>query len=163
MKKNIFLYAILLFVLAITSSYAQSTSTINLSKITFSTGRCNGTCPIINLEIDSAKNIIVTRVYFKNKKGDVDSLYSGSFKGELSKKDYNKLIKLLQTCDINTLEFPKLRIYDKAITSIAVYYNGKIKKLTSASPPAKAKELIAFLDIVANDTALQRANEKSNN
>jgi hypothetical protein len=144
MKTTKFLCTMLLLIFAISTIKAQSKYKINLSKIIFSSGRCNGTCPNIDLEIDSAKNIFVTREYYKNRKGDVDSLHSGSFKGKLSQTKYKKLIELLQNCDINTLEFPKLRIYDKAYKTITIYYNGKKKNLSSPEPPKKVEDLIVF-------------------
>jgi Domain of unknown function (DUF6438) len=160
-KKNKILVGVLLLIFSVSFCNAQLRYEINLSKIIFSSSRCNGTCPDVNLEIDSAKNIFVSREYYKNK-SEVDSTFTGNFKGNLSTKNYKKLIYLLQACDINTLEFPKVNIYDVVYTTITVFYNGKKKSLSSASPPNKAKDLIAFLRTLADDNTLKRTIGKSN-
>ena len=123
MTKTKFLF--ILFCLA-TVSYckAQSKEKIDLSKIIFHSSRCNGTCPRIDLEIDSSKNLFIDREYFKTK-SETDQRYSGQFKGILIEEDYNKLIKFLQDCNLNTLKFPNSDLMDGVEITIIVYYNGK--------------------------------------
>ena len=103
---------------------SQSHDKIDLSKIIFHLSRCNGACPRIELEIDSSKKLFVDREYFKTK-SETDPRYSGRFKGILTEDEFNKLVKLLQDCDLKTLKFPNSDLMDIVIVTIIVYYNGQ--------------------------------------
>jgi Domain of unknown function (DUF6438) len=158
MTKIKFLFTILSLMMTLSFCNAQSSNKLNLSKIIFHLSRCNGTCPKIDLEIDSAKNVYVSREYFKSK-SETDKTYSGQFKGNLSQKDYNKLLKLLQSSNIDTLTFPSTTMVDVSETTIIVYYNEKRKYLKSSETPAIAKNLIIFLKSVGNNKKLKRTKE----
>ena len=151
----------LCLILALSSCEAQTKDKINLSKIIFHSSRCNGTCPRIDLEIDSSKNLFVDREYFKTK-SETDKRFSGQFKGVLSQADYNKLFGLLQNSNIDTLKFQKSDLMDGVNITIIVYYNGQRKYLTSPEPPKEANDLIEFLTLLGNNKKLQRTNETKN-
>lgn len=158
MTKTKFLYTILCLTIAMSSCKDQSKGKLNLSKIIFHSSRCNGTCPRIDLEIDSSKNLFVDREYFKTK-SETDQRFSGQFKGVLSQEDYNKLLELLQSCNIDALKFPNSDLMDGVETTIIIYYNGQRKYLKSPEPPSIAKDLILFLKSIGDNKKLQRTNE----
>ncbi|MBG9378411.1 hypothetical protein I5907_19390 [Panacibacter sp. DH6] len=130
-------------------------------KIIFHSSRCNGDCPKLDLEIDSSKNLFVSRQYFKHK-DEIKTPYSGQFQGTLIETDYNKLIGLLQNCNLDTLKFPDITCCDAVITTIIVYYNGQRKYLKSMTPPNEANDLIEFLTLLGDNKKLQRTNETKN-
>lgn len=133
-------------------------SQFHLSKIIYHLSRCNGTCPQLDLQVDSSRNFFVNREYFKTK-SETDSTFSGQFKGQLTQEDYNKLIALLEASHLDTLTFTESGIMDVAKTTFIVYYNGQRKELKSARPPAEATPLITFLKTIAENKELQKTSE----
>lgn len=158
MTKIKFLLALLCLTLPFLDSKAQTKDKINLSKIVFHLSRCNGTCPRIDLEIDSSKNLYVDREYFKTK-SETDTRFSGQFKGVLSQQDYDKLLELLLSANIDQLEFPKSGLMDTVEKTIIVYYNGQRKYLKSPEPPKEANNLIDFLTSLGNNKKLKRTKD----
>ena len=137
---------------------AQTIEKIHLTKIIFHSSRCNGMCPIIDLVIDSNRNIFVTREYYKTK-SNIDNRYSGQFSGSLNQSNYHKLIELLQNCNLDTLQFPDITCCDGPVTTIIVYYNGQRKYFKSMTPPKIAIDLISFLKTIGNDKKLIKTTE----
>jgi hypothetical protein len=129
-----------------------------LSKIVYHLSRCNGTCPSIDLEIDSNKAVYVNREFYKTK-SDIDSTTSGRFKGTLSQEQDIQLMEVLKKSNLDSLEFAPVGITDVSETTIIVYYNGKRKYLKSARPPAAANDLITLLKSIGGDKGLQRTND----
>jgi len=129
-----------------------------LTKIIFHSSRCYGTCTTIDLEIDSNKNIFVNRAYYKTI-SKIDKRFSGRFSGILEQAKYNKLIELLQNCDLDTLQFPDITWFDAPITTLIVYYNGQRKYFKSMTPPKVVNELILFLKAISNDKKLIKTDE----
>ena len=78
MAKVKFAFFYLCLTFAFCFSEAQTVDKIQLDKIIFHSSRCNGTCPSIDLEIDSSKNIFVNREYYKSK-SNIDIRFSGLF------------------------------------------------------------------------------------
>ena len=129
-----------------------------LSKIVYRLSRCNGTCPSIDLEIDSNKAVYVNREFYKTK-SDLDSANSGRFKGTLTQEQDIQLMEVLKKSNLDSLEFAQVGITDVSETTIIVYYNGKRKYLKSARPPAAANDLITLLKSIGGDKGLQRTEE----
>jgi hypothetical protein len=137
---------------------AQPADEFKVSKVVYHLSRCNGTCPSMDLEIDSNKNIYVNREFYKTK-GLVDSANSGTFKGKLTAAQADQLKAVLKKSNIDSLEFAPVGITDVSETTIIVYYNGKRKYLKSARPPQAANDIITFLKSVGNDKGLERTTE----
>jgi len=129
-----------------------------VTKVIYHLGRCNGMCPSIDLEIDSARAVYVNREFYKTK-SEVDSANSGRFKGTLTIEQDKNLIAVLKKSNLDSLEFAPAGISDVSETTIIVYYNGKRKYLKSARPPAVANDLITLLKSIANDKVLVRTTE----
>lgn len=113
-------------------------------KLIYHSSRCYGTCPQIDLEIDSNLNIALKREFWK-RKGVRDKRMSGSFKGKIKSGVYNNLVAHLIACDYINLKFPPILCCDAVITTIIVYANGKRTILESMTPPENAQKLISFL------------------
>ena len=129
-----------------------------LSKLVYHASRCNGSCPSIDLEIDSSKAVYVNREFYKTK-SEMDSANSGRFKGTLTQEQDIKLMEVLKKSNLDSLEFAPVGITDVSETTIIIYYNGKRKYLKSARPPAAANDLITLLKLIAGDKGLQRTDE----
>jgi len=137
---------------------AKTANGLKLSKLVYHLSRCNGSCPSIDLEIDSNKTIYVNREFYKTK-SELDSANSGRFKGSLTQEQNTKLVEVLKKSNLDSLEFVPVGIADVPETTIIVYYNGKRKYLKSARPPAVANDLITLLKAIGNDKALERTTE----
>src|ERR1700743_1477205 len=74
-------------------------------KIIYHSGHCNGTCPQIDLEIDSNGVILLKRDIW-SKKGVTDPRKSGNFKGKIDPETYFGLCTRLFASDYAHLEFP---------------------------------------------------------
>ena len=129
-----------------------------LSKLVYHVSRCNGTCPSIDLEIDSNKAVYVNREFYKTK-SDIDSANSGRFKGTLTQEQDIQLMETLKKSNLDSLGFAPVGITDVSETTIIIYYNGKRKYLKSARPPAAANDLITLLKSIGGDKGLQRTDE----
>ena len=129
-----------------------------VGKVVYHLSRCNGSCPSMDLEIDSARNVYVNREFYKSK-SEMDSAKSGTFKGKLTAAQDTQLVEVLKKSNLDSLEFPPVGITDVSETTIIVYYNGKRKLLTSPRPPQEANDLIVFLKSVGNDSTLVRTTE----
>jgi hypothetical protein len=130
-----------------------------LLKLVYHLSRCNGTCPSIDLQIDSNKAVYVNREFYKTK-SLVDSANSGRFKGTLTQEQHKALIDVLKKINLDSLEFAPVGIADIPETTIIVYYNGKRKYLKSARPPVVANDLITLLKAIGNDKGLERTTEE---
>lgn len=129
-----------------------------VGKVIYHLSRCNGSCPAIDLEIDSARNVYVNREFYKSK-SEMDSVNSGTFKGKLTAAQDTQLVEVMKKSNLDSLQFLEVGITDVSETTIIVYYNGKRKHLTSARPPQEANDMITFLKSVASDSTLQRTTE----
>ena len=161
MTKLEYFLSIFFLTILLNSCNSQKADKINLSKIILHSSRCNGDCPKIDLIIDSSKEVYVIRKYFKEK-NEIQTPYSGLFKGKLLEKDYNKLLGLLQTSNLDTLKFPDITCCDGIITTIILYYNGQRKYFKSMNPPNEAKALIDFLLSIGNNKDLRITTEIKN-
>ena len=128
-------------------------------KIIYHSSHCYGTCPKIDLEIDSNLCIILKREFWKAK-GVNDRHGSGNFKGKITPKVYFDLVANLITCDYINLKFPPILCCDGVITTIIVYANGKKTILESMTPPEKARKLISFLYDLGTQLAIPLTTEE---
>jgi len=134
--------------------------TISFEKIIYHTTICFGTCPIIDLEIDSNKNVYLSGEFYKEGYLGIDSIKSGQFVGVLSDSLYNELLNILKTCNLRTLNFREADCCDGPITTLIIYYNGQRKYLKSMFPPTIADKLINFMYLLRDRAILTRTDEK---
>lgn len=127
---------------------------INFEKVIFHSTRCYGTCPIIALEIDKDRNIYLDIKHYS------DSSKNGQFEGKLTQKEYNSLLKILETSNIKSWEFPEIMGADAPIRTIILYYNGIRKYFKSMFPPTVSYELIGFLRNITDSPQLIKTNIK---
>ena len=125
--------------------HAQTTTKyLTLEKIIYHSSHCNGTCPVIDMEIDSNYNVCLHREIWTGK-GEPDKYRSGNFKGKIDPHAYFNLSAALISSNYVNLKFPPIYCCDGAITTIIVYANGKRTRLSSMLPPREADQLIEFL------------------
>ena len=122
----------------------SSNEQLTVEKIIYHSSHCNGTCPQIDLEIDSNGNIFLKREFWKGK-GVTDKHRSGNIEGKIGPKTYFNLVANLIASDFTSLKFPPIFCCDGIITTIIIYANGKRTILKSMTPPEKARKLISAL------------------
>ena len=115
-----------------------------LQKIIFHSSACFGSCPKIDLQLDSNLHLYVNRQFYKGKATPVKE-YSGSFTGTINSAEYQQLKDILKRADYNNLNFPDVTCCDGPIKTVIIYADGKRKYLKSMTPPAEANELINWL------------------
>ena len=123
------------------------------------TTTCYGTCPKIDLEIDSNRNIYLSGEFYKAY-GLIDTAMSGKFVGKLTDTLYNELINILKTSNLRSLYFPEAEGMDGSTKTLIIYYNGQRKYLKSMFPPTIAERLILFLYRIRKIAVMTRTNEK---
>ncbi len=157
--KQYALTAILIFTCCFSWAQTKANDKMNFEKIVFHSSRCNGTCPQIDFQIDSKKNIVIDRVFYKTK-STIDNSKTGKFKGSLDNKTYNKLLQMLKKSDFENLKFPDVDCCDGVVTTIIIYSNNKRTYLKSMTPPDEAKELISFLHQLGANYKLKKTKGK---
>src|SRR6187399_743486 len=128
-------------------------------KIIFHTTRCFGSCPVIDMEIDSKRRVVIHRAIYKGK-SQIDKKTSGNFKGKLDLKTYRELIDTLKASDYTHLKFPAEFCCDAPVVSIIVYANGQRTEMASMFPPQEAQHLVAFLRGLGLSSKFPRTTEK---
>lgn len=121
--------------------------------ITFYSSVCNGSCPDITMSIDSRKTVQLIRQIF-TRKGVVDQGRSGAFKGELSQRDFDKLIALIREIDWDRLDWPSVMCCDLPVKTIMLGINGQSRNFRSMKWPAEANKLIDFLTQLGTNVEL---------
>jgi len=111
---------------------------------TFYASPCNGTCSDISMNIYGDKKIEISRAMYKSK-GVKDTKLTGNYKGELTNKEFNKLISLYNQINWDTLTFPDVKCCDKQIITYLITLKGKMKVFKSMEPPACSLKLTEFL------------------
>lgn len=159
------LILILIFVLT-QFGCGKKANDIKFEKIIYHSSGCFGTCPTYHLEVLNDKNIklYAETVYsggrFTERMEDVEKM--GYFVGELDNKTYEKLIKEINTIDIENLTFGEANCCDASLKTVIIYYNGKRKYLQSMFPPKNAQNLISILIEICKSSNLKRTSEKFN-
>ena len=148
----------LLFIFLLASSAATNAQS-PFQKIVFHASRCFGTCPQIDLQLDSNRNIYVNRQFFTSK-GEQDKVHSGQFTGVLDNAAYKQLVKILAASDIEHWSFPDIDCCDGAITTLIIYRNNKRTYLKSMTPPQESAALISFLSKIGQSPDLSRTFEQ---
>jgi hypothetical protein len=130
-------------------------------KIIFHTSTCYGSCPEINLEIDSNRDIKISSAFFKSiSEFEKDKNRSGNFIGKLDLKTYEELIKLIIQSKITTLNREDKNLCcDGAVKTIITYFNGKRSYVKEMFEPRVLGELISFLYSIDTKIELKRTSE----
>ncbi|MEI9945886.1 MAG: DUF6438 domain-containing protein [Chitinophagaceae bacterium] len=137
---------------------SESITKMQFEKIIFHSSRCYGSCPQIDFQVDSTRNIFINRKYFKSK-SEEDKSKSGSFKGVLDIDTYNDLLQILEKSDYTNLKFPDITCCDGVITTIIIYSNNKRTYLKSMTPPKESSALIAFLHKLGTESELTKISD----
>lgn len=149
------------FAFLILISCAPKNDTYNFEKIIFHSSRCFGSCPIINLQVNKDKSILLSRT--KNETmskivTDINYNEFDYFKGTLSDKIYNQLIsELVKTKD---LKFDSQNCCDAPLKTMIIYQGGKRKEIETMFPPEEADNLISILYKISELENLTKVTEK---
>lgn|SRR5690606_11053736 len=106
----------------------SSTANHKIEKIEYSTTMCFGTCPVFSLTINSDKNAEWNaEKYNKINNKEVN----GKFHSKITKKQYNKLIGLLNSIDLEKLKDEyEVNWTDLQSSTLKITYdNGKVKSI----------------------------------
>lgn len=158
MKYLLYAFAGLFFMEGVAScqhSTRDAKDKFDFGILTYYTTACNGTCPVITMELTSSNQVQLIRTIYK-KKGVVDTVNSGGFKGSLKENDYNKVVELLGKINWDSISFPDVQCCDRPVVSIILSYNNTDKRFRSMNPPAEARELINFLNDFLSHVSLPR-------
>ena len=138
--------------------------TFMFDKLVFHTSSCFGSCPIINLEIASDRNIKINRSYIKDRtESSKDFEKSENFIGKIPEIEFKKLIELIIKSKITTLKDTKdnnMFCCDGAIKTIIVYHNGKRNYFKAMFEPKMVSELIKFLYQIGGKTEMEKASKE---
>ena len=136
-------------------------SNLKFEKIVFHTTECFGTCSVYHLQVDRSKSFkLHAPIVYSNKGFQSDTALQGYFTGQLSDTLYNKLMKALQTSNLQTLRMRSALCCDGSISTIIVYFNGQRKYYKIMFPPTIANNLIATLYQVCQNSNGTKTNEK---
>lgn len=140
----------------LTNSIAQE---IKFEKIIYHSSLCFGSCPVIDLQIDSNKNILLRRevVSFK-RNNETPSLKK--YNGFLTQPEYDSVLTLLKKADYKNLQFEDVQCCDGVITTLIIYSGGDKKYLKSMMPSQQSQELINYLHKLGMKTDLPEIKEE---
>lgn len=152
------LLAVILF------SCSSQKETVKFEKIIFHSSRCFGDCPVIHLQVNNDKSLLLSKL----KSTRMAKVVGGKlperqeeyeyFKGEISDSYYNELLAALAKTD--TVSFKGTNCCDAPMKSIIAYYNGKRKHIETMFPPKHGEELINILYKISKSEDLEQTTEK---
>jgi hypothetical protein len=82
-----------------------------------------------------------------------------TYKGKISKKEFDTLMTYLQEIDWKTIEFSKENCCDAPIKSLILNYNGETRKYRAMFPPESTNKLFQYLYDLAVNNKLPVTNE----
>jgi hypothetical protein len=130
-------------------------NTFEFNDLTFYSSSCNGTCPDITMNLSGFNKIQLIRTIY-SRKGVIDTVNSGGFKGSLSERDYNKIVEMLSKINWEKLAFPDVQCCDLPVITILISYNNTSKRFKSMAPPLQIHELIKYLTEFSMNISLPR-------
>ncbi len=137
------------------TKYGFADPTNTFTRIIFHSGRCNGYCNDLHLELDYSGNLKVT----DNGNGLTDTLKNDNYYGKLSPGDLQGLKNILKYSQLKTLRWPAERkCYDMPVYTLIVYQNGKryYFKMNSACLPIVSRELTRYLNRLFRHETLKK-------
>jgi len=158
MKKTIFYALVFLTILGCSATKEVST----FEKIVFHSSRCFGSCPIINLQVNKDKSILLSKTAAPMKGKLSDNVSKEEefhyFRGTLNSELYDQLISELNK--IQELKFDGPNCCDAPMKTLIIYQGGKRKAVETMFPPEEAEGLISILYQISKLDNLTEVNEK---
>lgn len=151
----------LIAILCLLACRSQAQGDLHLQKIIYRTTGCFGSCPAYALEIDQHKSVklIVVQIYKKGTR-QPDSTRIGSYKGQLTKGQYKKLLQEVKAADVEHLEFPDILCCDGPVATLIVYDKSGRKYFKSMTPPQQARSLLSYLFSICESNDFKKTSEK---
>lgn len=145
----------ILFLLLLASCSAEKT-TVDFEKIIFHTSPCFGNCPIINLQVNKDKSVLLNiNKRVGNQSGITDE--KKYYKGTISDKLYKQL--LTEIANTDTISYKGQNCCDAPLKTMISYYNGKRKYSETMFPPEEAAKLISTLYEISESKNLTKTTE----
>ena len=153
-----------IFLAIILFSCSSQKDTVKFEKVIFHSSRCFGDCPVIHLQVNKDKSLLLSKLKSTRMAKMVDGKLSERqeeyeyFKGEISNALYNELLAALAKTD--TVSFKGPNCCDAPMKSVIAYYNGKRRHIETMFPPKRGEELIDILYKISKSEDLERTTEK---
>lgn len=145
-KQSLFLT---LFAFQTILGLAQNKTSVQSDLLTYKSGICYGTCPIINCIIEKNSKIKIDRIILKTR-DDIDTSKSGSYIGKLTRQERIDFVTFLKdTTLITKANFPNVDCCDNPMQTIIIKRSGKESHFRSMFPQNKALAFIEFLNRIA--------------
>jgi len=129
---------------------------VKLEKLVFHSSICMGTCPEYHLEImgDKTMRLHIETIY-KNPENfdyqeDVDK--QGYYRGKINESDFKKLDNMIQTFELDTMDFGNDICCDMPLYTIIIYYDGKQRIFKSMTTSKKGEMLVTLLLSICGHT-----------
>jgi hypothetical protein len=114
------------------------TDTIRFERLLWHTTTCYGHCPQISLSINKNKQINFIGGKYADKQG--------YFKGKLTNTLYDELLEILRFIDLDKWTENDYNNEDAQKFTLEIYYNGKMKRISSILLPLVAEKLHFYLN-----------------
>jgi hypothetical protein len=155
-----YIASVILMIITLAGCSQSVSNQFKFGKLIYHSSACMGSCPMLNLEIDSDKVIKVNRQFFTERNIPMKT-NSGSFKGILNDEKFNEVLAHLESSNYDSLKFPPVDCCDAPIITIIVYCNDKRTYLKSMEPPANANNFISYLDSLTSEIKLPGTSEEN--
>ncbi len=132
----------------------NSSQVSKYSKIEFQEGPCFGFCPTYKIIITPDRNAVLEAERFNFSEGgsreDFNKPREGTFKSQISKEDFQKLISLIDEANVKSLgnAYEDKMIMDASRSYLRVYFSDGSKKeitISSGEIPEKLDTLCSFI------------------
>jgi hypothetical protein len=135
---------------------------LKFEKIVFHTTECFGRCNVYHLQVDSSRLVKLHRQLVCSQiiGAPVDTTIEGYFIGPLSDPSFQKLIKILQTCNLRTLKMNNALCCDGSVSTIVIYFNQQRRYFKTMFPPTIANELVSTLYDICDESGFTKTFDK---
>lgn len=128
--------------------FAQNKTSVQPDLLTYKSGICYGTCPIINCTIEKDRTVKIDRIIFLLR-DVIDTSKSGSFEGKMTNQEWEQFSSLLKSGALTKKYFPRKDCCDNPMQTITIKRSGKVSQFRSMFPQNKALAFIEFLNRIA--------------
>jgi len=165
--KYIFLFTVIGFLMASSCKTNKAASTaltnntakqLQFNRLVYHTSFCFGSCPKIDMLIDSAGNISLRRETISVKSMGKPGL--NMYKGQLTNTQYDSVINLLAQVNYKSLVWDDVTCCDGVITTLIVYAGSDKKYLKSMLPSQESQPLLNYLHTLGLKTDLPKTGDE---
>lgn len=134
MKKKLFLGIVFFGIVFSCEATKKTTSSTNMKydieRIEYFTSVCFGTCPQFKIEIDKNREAVYEAIRFNFSEEFGAPSPEGTFKGEISKNDFDLILKKLNEMDFPALQDNyRVNYTDVQTANLKIIYDGGKEKI----------------------------------